>query len=475
MHAKTRRELSKSYAVGLLLIFIWAFLIYWQGPISFQGFWGSVMLAFQFKFAEIADVYKSLLFDLVLLLVAGIGSISFFSIFALPVETKQELRQVIQLLPSVLTGQRLEAKLLHNGQDRNPDLGLPRSQQRSVLHLDAASAAVLRRGSSLTRALGPGFHISNRREAFAGGLDLRIQRRNSGPLPKENPFAPRGENEDQASFLARKARREESTALSKDGVEVVARIELLFQIEGRRGNQRNPFPFQAEFAWRALANEGVSPQSPSDLRERQVSWDWLPSQLAVDLWRIFLRKYTIRELFEELHINDQSSPQTGLRKIEDQINERLKNALVESSKGNQNSPEYQFLRNRGIRVLSASIREIYLAQHKEEARLVNDWSQDWEMKAIQKSFRDSEILEKGKAEGLQQAASHFIKMVSEDMLERLAITDGEVIQPPDEEETSRLLVASTIRKLEGTGLIDPVIHENLHAIALQIGGGPNAS
>jgi hypothetical protein len=147
--------------------------------------------------------------------------------------------------------------------------------------------------------------------------------------------------------------------------------------------------------------------------------------------------------------NGSSPPQTGLEEIEKRINERLKNALVAGSQGKQSSPEYQFLRNRGIRVIGAYIRELHLDPRKEESRLVNEWSQDWEFKAIQKTLRESETKDNGKRDGLEKAARDFVRLVSEDLVERLSITDGEIIPPPDEEESLRLVLSSISRNLEG--------------------------
>jgi len=453
MRGKYRRDLARSFFGFIGLMLIWALLIYWQGTISLNGLGENLVRAFRFEFAEIEPAYKSLIWGMTLLTSAVSFSTLFFVSFSVPLTSRTQIPQILGIFSDLLLGRQSAATILRNGESNKLDNGMARITKQSILQLDASSAVLLRRGSVLTRALGPGFHISKRREIFAGALDLRIQRRISGPLENEDPFAPKQKDEGQAAFLARKGRQEESTALSKDGVEIVPRIELQFQIAGRHGSTRDPFPFQAEFAWRALAHEGVSAGKPSDLRDRQVNWDWIPSQLAIDLWRIFLRKYTVSDLFEELPMqsanNGSSNAQTGLEEIEKRINERLKNALVAGSQGKQSSPEYQFLRNRGIRVIGAYIRELHLDPRKEEARLVNEWSQDWEFKAIQKTLRESESTDNGKRDGLEKAARDFVRLVSEDLVERLSITDGEIIPPPEEEESLRLVLSSISRNLDG--------------------------
>ena len=50
--------------------------------------------------------------------------------------------------------------------------------------------------------------------------------------------------------------------------------------------------------FKAIAGEGINPDVPSDALRYKVAWNRLPALVAVDLWREYLAKFTLKELFE---------------------------------------------------------------------------------------------------------------------------------------------------------------------------------
>jgi hypothetical protein len=450
MQLKWKKEHRRILMIGLLLLAVWSFLIYWQGDISWGALKSTIFAMLGSQSAVIKAPFDSIFIDLLIFIIGSFLSIIFFAHFVVPIQSKSQLGKVIRIMGNALIGRKPAAISLSNGSAIN-DLKDQNSKSVQIILLDIASASVLRNKSSFTRAIGPGIHFPDSSERIAGQLDLRIHRRTIGPLPSDEPFNSRMAHENEAEFMSREKRRGDSSGLTKDGVEIVPRLELLFRVQGKV-SAGMAFPFQAEFAWRTIANEGIAPMKPSDVRNRQIGWDWLPAQLAVDLWRVFLRKYSLQEIFEEIGSNGFSASggekRSGLQQIERQINQRLKNALVERRGERKSSPEYQLLRNRGIQVLKLMIREVHIDPSRAESRLVNEWSENWELHAIQENISNSELREQEKSQAIRAAASEFIKMVSQGLLERLSVTDGENIMPPDEKESLHLLLESSFKNAD---------------------------
>ena len=456
MSSSWKKEQRKTITVVLILLALLSFLIYWQGNISVSGIFDSLIGYLQLNFASIRAPYNSLILDSAILLIGGILAFAFFAHFVIPLQSKNQFIAVMKIMAQALIGKKPSVINLRNGIEINGN-GQTVNLEPSIILLDIASAAVLRKKQAFTKAIGPGVHLLDDNEKIAGSLDLRIHRRSIGPLPGEDPFSELSQHEEKAIILARKNRREESTGLSKDGVEIIPRIDIRFKVEGRKSGSGIPFSFHPEFAWRAIANEAISPNHPSDVRKRQIHWDWLPAQLAGDLWRVFLRKYTLPQLFEE----GKKGNSSGLQDIELLINKRLSSPLVESKDGRNSSPEYQLLRNRGVKVIDVRIREVFVDPRKEEMRLINDWSENWEMHAIQKGIDSNEIREQEKSKGIRIGAKQFVHMVSEDLRKRLAITDGENIFPPTEKESLSLLLEGTLRNAKIFPNIDQSLYDRL--------------
>jgi hypothetical protein len=451
MQSSWKREQRRTIWLAITILAIWAFAIYWQGNITWAGFIQSMEALGRLDFQSIPSPFGSLILDSLLLLGGFIFWTFFFAHFVLPIQNPGQAIDVAKTMLRSLSTQRPSAVFIRNGKFYPQKISLQTGKTRIWL-LDSASAAVLRNDTGFTRAIGPGLSFAKEEERLAGLLDLRIQHRFNGPLDGEDPFQNKKSSEDTPAYEARQERRKESSAITRDGVEIVPRIEVEFRIEGRKNAQSSPFPFQAEFAWRAIANEGVALQSPSDIRQRQVSWDWLPNQLAADLWREYLRKFTLQELFEEIDApnkkNGKNASHSGMEYVRLLVSDRLQKSIIEDRKGNKSSSEYQLLRNRGIRVVNVKLREIHLDSSRDEMRLVNEWSESWEIHAMRKEFEMNREIQNIKSEGQREAASEFIHLLGKDLQTRLNAIDRQEISPPDARESLGLLLNSTLRNAE---------------------------
>jgi hypothetical protein len=375
----------------------------------------------------------SLLIDLLIFGVGFLFWMLFFAHFVLPLRRPSEALDVSVEMFKALLGRRPAAVYIHDGE---PISGTIEQNARLIL-LDSTSAAVLHNQSAYTRAIGPGFSVGRGSELIAGTLDLRKQRRSLGPLPEEDPFAPQGRDESQGAFHARQHRRRQTSALTRDDVEIAARIEVELRVEGREAQDGSAFGFHADAAWRAIAHEGVAAQAPSDARGRQLSWDWLPVHLAADLWREHLRKFGIADLFEPTR-----GKQTTLEFIETRLNMRLQKAIVpeldergETTGRQYSSPEYQLLRSRGLRVLRVNIREVHLEHEQAEAQRVSEW-------AAHGLQRSKPTRTENSARGV--AALTMARSASRALYERMLKTDGREVPPPDEKETLELLLSGAM-------------------------------
>lgn len=166
-----------------------------------------------------------------------------------------------------------------------------------VAILDTASAAVFRTRHAFTRPAGPGIVFTSRGEYPAGVVDLHQQSVSLGPLEKEgvkeDPFVPKTDGEDDEGYRQRQERRYETSGLTRDGVEVVPNVSVAFKLDSVPGEGKTQYGYDPQAVWKAIAGVGIHPDVEPGSDQRYVAWNWLPGHIAVDLWREYLRKYTL--------------------------------------------------------------------------------------------------------------------------------------------------------------------------------------
>jgi hypothetical protein len=399
----------------------------------------------------------SLLIDLLLFGVGFLLWIFVLAHFVLPLGRPMQALDVAFEMIRALLGRQPAAAFIKDGEAAS---GI--GQRARLLLLDGASAAVLHNQSAYTRAVGPGLSVARNDEIIAGTLDLRKQRRSLGPLPEEDPFAPQGRDESQVAYQSRQHRRSQTSALTHDDVEVAARIEVELRLEGRESQGGSAFGFNADSAWRAIAHEAMSAQTPSDARGRTLSWDWLPVHLAADVWRETLRKFNLTDLFEQ-----KFDKQTTLEFIESRINQRLQQAIVaeldergRATERQTSSPEYQMMRSRGLRVLQVNIREVHLEREQAEAQRVAEWAETWEQRGKQVRQTQGAAQADDAVRARSAGAINIVRRSSGALYQRLLKTDGREVPPPDEKETLELLLSGAI---EAAGS-----NEKIRQLAIQL-------
>lgn len=256
-----------------------------------------------YKTKQIASetIYITVAFDVFLFLVGLLVWLAFFAQFVLPVRTFEERQKIFDRLLLYLSGRHGPAIFIENGRPRVSHEEEKRKGP-GVMWLDSASAAVTRTATSFKQTIGPGVHFTDAGEFIASAVDLHNQSQSLGPREGEDPFKEKKEGQSDEEYDQIQRRRTEVSALTRDGIEVVPNISVTFKIDAEPVKEKNlpgsRFGFDKEAVRKAVTAEGINPDVPSDAPRRRVAWNQLPALVAADLWREYLSKFTLAQLFE---------------------------------------------------------------------------------------------------------------------------------------------------------------------------------
>ena len=278
-----------------------------------------------------------------------------------------------------LTGTRGPVMFIENGQAVEGHHERERSGP-GVLLVDQASAAVLRRASELTRVVGPGVYFTDPGEYLAQAVDLRPQVRSLRGQP------PRQEQQGEPT-----AHEGTTLATTSDGIPVAADLSVTFILdpghdrEPRMGDHPAlpPYEFNPQAVERAVVGQAYQEGEP-------VPWTEFPLRLVVDLWREQVRARSLRDLLD--------ITESGLPPLED-IQRAIQARLTAPSRPPQGkerpqeeSAEYRWLRERGIRVLRVSISNLYLPAEIQDW-IVERWRRTWSQ-AAEDALREAQTLQR---------------------------------------------------------------------------------
>ncbi|HEY2980352.1 MAG TPA: hypothetical protein VGJ22_04150 [Anaerolineales bacterium] len=293
---------------------------------------GTVAIMGGFRANLIAMVFDLLLFFALLYL-----WLVFFSQFVLPVQTFDERRKILDRLVAYLGGTRGPALFVRDGEVvANPEEFNRRGP--GVIWLDTASGAVTRVGASFKSVFGPGVNFTDGNEYITKDdvVDLHIQVQKIGPGEEENPFEATAGN--TAEGEAVQARGLKVSGLTRDGIEIIPSVEVVFRLDTgqiRKGDRGSLFGYSRggerekadkKAIERAIIGQAVNPNQLSDTNYYQVAWNELPAYLAADLWREYLSKFKLDQLFKaELippkreHASDDSVPERDITMLNSPI------------------------------------------------------------------------------------------------------------------------------------------------------------
>jgi hypothetical protein len=261
--------------------------------------------------ANLFEIFIDLACVFPLLLVLWMG---FFAQFVLPVRTFRDRQKIFERLLTYLFGGHGPALFVENGQIKEHS-GERLKQGPGVLWLDSASAAVTRTAVSIRQTIGPGVHFINFGESIAGTVDLHTQLQAIGPKESDHPFGAKRDDQTPEEWNQIQDRRKQVSALTRDGIEVIPNITVIFRVNTGFPKDRQPgsrFGYRTgvrrsdrlseekdkDAIRRAILAEGINPNEVADSPRRRVHWNELPGALAVDVWREYAAKFTLDQLFQ---------------------------------------------------------------------------------------------------------------------------------------------------------------------------------
>jgi hypothetical protein len=308
--------------------------------------------------------------------------IYFFSQFVLPIQNPKYRQDIFARVRDFETGNRGPALFVKNGRVILHE-GEADKRGAGLIVLDTASALVLRTDTEIKDTVGPGIKFTKGNEYIAGSVDLRSQWQFIGPLTTEQPFlnpvpisSPKDYNESQN-------RRQQTSGLTRDGFEVSPTISIKFSIRRPASAEKiqtesgvtSYYGYDADAVRNAITREVIQ-LGTSENSKIRMEWNKLPAHLVVNIWREYVRKFKLNDLFT-------SSGISGLQTIEDMINKRVKQAGMEAldDTGSQTgewleSLEFKQLQSRGLEIMEVRIHNILFEPSIEE-QMVQQWSAEW--------------------------------------------------------------------------------------------------
>ncbi|MEI7847708.1 MAG: SPFH domain-containing protein [Chloroflexota bacterium] len=342
-----------------------------------------------------ADHSFEIMFDLVLFLLGMVGWLIFFAQFVLPVSKVQDRFRVIERLVTYLLGGHGPAIFVENG-FAHANAGESKKKGKGVIWLDSASAAILRTNVRFNKTIGPGVHFTKPDEYIAATADLHTLTQSIGPLEADEPFIIK---ETDPTYKAVKERADATTAMTRDGITIAASISVNFRIKSNAGEGNTQFGFNEKNAHTAIRDSMIR-----EAKLDQPVWNTLPARMVADIWREYVGKFRINELFEVV------SPRTvtTAQFINDMLKKRLTHAevnqldafgkLIFVSKYQEqdyprlleeknleaaeklpvkiSSTEYAKLTEMGLEIKSVTIKRLFFAPDIEE-QLINQWTALW--------------------------------------------------------------------------------------------------
>lgn len=304
----------------------------------------------------------------------------FFSQFVLPIQNPKDRQEIYSRVKIFDSGNRGPTLFIKNGRIIEHE-GEAGKRGPGILVLDTASALVLRTDTEIKDTVGPGIKFTRGSEYIAGSVDLRCQWQFIGPLASEQPFLNPAPNASSKSHNELQSRSQQTSGLTRDGFEISPTISIKFSI--KRPVEDKPtesgvtsrFGFDPTSVRNAITREVVR-LGATDKSKARLEWNKLPAHLVVNLWREYIRKFKLEELFTTEEIS-------GLQTIEDMINKRVRQHHVVGLDDTGiptgewlESLEYKQLQLRGLEIREVRIHNVLFEPSIEE-QTIQQWSAEW--------------------------------------------------------------------------------------------------
>ncbi|HRQ23105.1 MAG TPA: SPFH domain-containing protein [Anaerolineales bacterium] len=341
--------------------------------------WHGVLWGLDIRFNPFASVFI-LIVDVAVAFVLLDRLIYFFSQFVLPIQNpkdRQEIHARVNVFESGQRGPTLFVKngrvIMHEGEEKKRGAG--------VLVLDTASAVVLRTDTEIKAAVGPGIKFTKGNEYIAGSVDLRAQWQFIGPLASEQPFLNPVPISNPSRYNELQSRRQQTAGLTRDGFEISPTISIKFSIKRPDKNIPTESGVTSQYGYdqRSVRNaitREVIQLGTSENKRTRLDWNKLPAHLVVNIWREYIRKFKLEDLFT-------AQGMSGLQAIEEMINKRVRQGNVEGLDDTGartgewiESLEFKQLQARGLEIIEVRIHNVLFDPATEE-QITSQWNAEW--------------------------------------------------------------------------------------------------
>lgn len=344
----------------------------------------------------------------------------FFSQFVLPIQDPRDRQEIYSQVKTSNSGDRGPTLFIKNGRLIEHD-GEANKRGPGVIILDTASALVLRTDTEIISTVGPGIRFTREGEYIAGSVDLRTQWQFIGPFASEQPFLNPAPASSPKSYNELQNRRQQTSGLTRDGFEVSPTISIKFSVKRPIGAKptvngvTSQYGFDSTSVLNAITREVVRLGTAENSKTR-MEWNKLPAHLVVNIWREYIRKFKLEDLFTTGEVS-------GLQTIEDMINKRVRQKhVVPLDDTGEPKPipknkwpeslEYNQLHARGLEIMEVRIHNVLFDPTIEE-QIIQQWSAEWMKIAKQeeKFLNEKEALIETAAR--DEAGKKFARIVSE--------------------------------------------------------------
>lgn len=306
----------------------------------------------------------------------------FFSQFVLPIQNPKDREEMYARVNSFESGDRGPILFVKNGRVITHE-GEMKKRGPGVIVLDTASAVVLQTDTEIRGAAGPGIRFTAKHEYITGGVgvDLRAQWQFIGPLASDQPFLNPVPISNPKQYNDIQSRRQHTAGLTRDGFEISPTISIKFSV--KRPKEKTPtesgvvsqYGFDAVSVRNAITREVIELGTSENKRTR-MEWNKLPAHLVVNLWREYVRKFKLEDLFKPEGVS-------GLQMIEQMINKRVTKEFVVAlddtgipTGESLESLEFKQLQARGLEIMEVKIHNVLFDPAIEEQTIKN-WSAEW--------------------------------------------------------------------------------------------------
>lgn len=341
-----------------------------------NAFWHIVLLAMGIPFQYIISGVM-LVLDVFIAITLRDQLIYFFSQFVLPIQNPKFRREISSRVSTFESGKRGPALFVKNGRVITHE-GEQDKRGAGVIVLDTASALVLRTDTEIRDTVGPGIKFTRGDEYIAGSVDLRSQWQFIGPLASDQSFLAATPPKSDKNI---QARAQQTSGLTRDGFEISPTISIKFGIKRPFDKQPDESGVISQYGFDPVAvrnaiTREVVMLNTTDNKQTRMEWNRLPAHLVVNLWREYIRKFKLSDLFTNNGVS-------GLQTIEDMINKRvgLPNVVALDDTGLPtgewtDSLEYKQLESRGLEITEVRIHNVLLDQAIESS-MIESWSAEW--------------------------------------------------------------------------------------------------